>query len=502
MKIAILGFDRQGLSAYNYWSAEHDITICDKNDSLAIPKNAKSQLGDGYLDNLDDFDVLVRTPGLHPQKIVDANPNAPNILDKVTSVTNEFLRVCPTKNVIGVTGTKGKGTTSTLISNILASAGKRVHLGGNIGIPPLDLLKGAGLINDKMPGVLHGDAIQGADETRTEPYTKYEERELESVTQQSAPGASGDSGSAREQASTLQGIQPGDWVVLELANYQLIDLHYSPPIGVCLMITPEHLDWHESIDEYLRAKQQLFVHQTPDDIAIYKYDDNRSMQLAVTSLGMHIPYMSNPGAFVKKDSIVIDNQTVCKTSDIPLLGEHNQENVCAAITCAWQITQDVEAIKTGIKNSKSLPHRLEYIGEVGGVTFYNDSFATTTESTMAGIRAMTKPTVLILGGSDKGSDFTELAGQVNDSNVKHVIVIGKMGPVISKQLIDAGFNPSTIEEGGSTMEGIVKQAQKLSDNGDAVLLSPACASFDMFKNYEDRGEQFSQAVQALGQAEQ
>lgn len=470
MKIAILGFDRQGRSAYDYWSGEHDITICDKNDEVAIPENTNSQLGDAYLDNLDDFDVLVRTPGLHPRQIQDANPDTPDILDKVTSVTNEFLRVCPTKNVIGVTGTKGKGTTSTLIANILKSAGKRVHLGGNIGIPPLDLLKGAGLINDKASEALHH--------------------------------ASGVSGSAREQAGTLQSIQPDDWVVLELANYQLIDLHYSPSIGVCLMITPEHLDWHESIDEYLRAKQQLFVHQAPEDIAIYKYGDNRSMQLAVTSLGTHIPYMSGPGACVKKDNIVINGKTICKTSDIPLLGEHNQENVCAAVTCVWQITQDVEAIKVGIKTSKSLPHRLELIGEVDGVAFYNDSFATTPESTIAGVRAMTKPIVLILGGSDKGSDFTELASKINDSSVKLVIAIGKMGSVISKHLIDAGFNPNAIKEGGSTMSGIVKQAIKLSDSGDAVLLSPACASFDMFKNYEDRGEQFSQAVQALEQAGQ
>jgi len=180
MRIAILGFGSQGAAALEYWSsADNEITICDAITELTLPENTKSQLGPDYLQSLDEFDLIVRSPSIHPKDIEAASPG---VAAKVTTVTNEFFKVCPTKNIIGVTGTKGKGTTSTLITKMLEAAGKRVHLGGNIGTPPLEMLK--------------------------------------------------------------NNIQPDDWVVLELANFQLIDLKYSPPIVACLMIASEHQDWH------------------------------------------------------------------------------------------------------------------------------------------------------------------------------------------------------------------------------------------------------------------
>ncbi len=438
MRIAILGFDRQGRSALDYWATpENTITVCDKNPDVQVPEGYDTQLGSDYLKNLDQFDLLIRTPGLHPHEIQDANSENPHILEKVTTVTNEFLRVCPTKNIAGVTGTKGKGTTSTLLTNILESAGKRVHLGGNIGIAPLELLK-----ND---------------------------------------------------------IQSEDWVVLELANYQLIDLAYSPPFAICLMIAPEHLDWHASLDEYLRAKQQLFAHQTEHDIAVYNGKDNRSMHLAITSLGTHIPYLEKPGAYVADGSIIIDEAPICTTEDVPLLGVHNLENVCAAVTCAWQITKDTQAIAAGIKRTKSLPHRLQYVEEIKNVAFYNDSFGTTPETAIAAVHAMTKPTVLILGGSDKRAQYDSLAKEIANSSVSSVVLIGQTAPQIRDALESAGF--TEVHEGGATMDDIVQTAYELAGPEAAVVLSPACASFDMFKNYEDRGEQFIQAVRALAGAE-
>ena len=452
MKIALLGFDRQGRSAYEYWSSpDNEVTICDRKSNLDNPPpDAALKLGDNYLADLGQYDLLVRTPGLHPQTILDANPDASLLEDKITTVTNEFMRACPTKNIIGVTGTKGKGTTATLIAEMLHVAGKRVHLGGNIGIPPLDMLQGAGL--------LHKESGQSDSENKS--------------------------------------IQQDDWVILELANYQLIDLQYSPHIAVCLMITPEHLDWHESLEEYLRAKQQIFTHQAEKDIAIYKAGDNRSMHLATTSLGSHIPYMEAPGAFVKDDAVWIDNEQLCHKKDVGLVGEHNLENVCAAATVVWQITPEAKAIREGIKNIKSLPHRLELIKEVNGVTFYNDSIGTTPETAIAALRAMTQPTIIILGGSDKGVGFDALAEEVaNSDTVKHVVLIGKTGPVIEAALEKVSF--SKLSYGGESMTEVVKTAYELAESGDAVLLSPACASFDMFVDYEDRGEQFSQAALAL-----
>jgi UDP-N-acetylmuramoylalanine--D-glutamate ligase len=432
MKVAILGYGSQGLSAYEYWHAKGDeITICDRNEQLQLPDGVQTKLGEYYLHHLDGFDLIVRSPSVHPKDIVAAN--SPDILNKVTSVTNEFMRVCPTKNTIGVTGTKGKGTTSTLITKMLETDGKRVHLGGNIGIPPLELLK-----ND---------------------------------------------------------IQPADWVVLELANFQLIDLQTSPHIAVCLMVTGEHLDWHNDTEEYFIAKSQLFSHQTNDDIAIYYGANETSQRIASTSPGWKMAYMAEPGARVEGENIIIDNQTIAGVNELKLLGQHNWQNVCAAITAVWKITQNVEAIRTVLTSFSGLEHRLELVGELDGVRYYDDSFGTTPETAMVAIQAFNEPKVIILGGSDKGANYDDLAKVVLSNNVRHALLIGQQAPRIQQALEAADFRD--FSPGGSTMSDIVANAREQASNGDIVLLSPACASFDMFKNYQDRGEQFSKAVQAL-----
>lgn len=450
MKIAILGFDRQGKSAYRYWkSADNHITICDRNENIIVPDDCASQLGENYLDELDKFDMLVRTPGLHPQKISEANLSSPHILDKVTTVTNEFFNICPSKNIIGVTGTKGKGTTSTLIAKILSATGKRVHLGGNIGLAPLEMLDGAGYMGDDDDTSIHSS----------------------------------------------------DWIVLELANFQLIDLKHSPFVAVCLMITPEHLDWHKDIDDYLRAKQQIFAHQNEEDIAIYKSDDNRSMHLATSSRGRHTPYLERPGAVVKNDKIVIDGHAICSIDDIALPGAHNLENVCAAITAVWPISQNCTAIEQAITQFTGLPYRLQSIKTIHQVSFYNDSFGTTPETAMVAIDAMIEPTVVILGGSDKKSDYSELAKKIKDTqHVSNVVVIGQTGPIIKQALNECNYTSIT-EKYDSSMGDIVATAYRIAERPGAVLLSPACASFDMFEDYIDRGSQFNQAVQVLAQAD-
>lgn len=198
MKVAVVGYGLEGQESARYWSKlGNKITVCDqdelkKDDSL----HYTWQLGDNYLQNLGSFDVIVRTAGLHPNKIIEANN--PEIEQKITTSVNEFIKICPTQNIIGVTGTKGKGTTSTLITKILEADGKAVHIGGNIGIPALEL---------------------------------------------------------------LPKIKNDDWVVLELSSFQLMDITKNPPITVCLMVVPEHLDWHTNMDEYIGSKQNLFKYQ-------------------------------------------------------------------------------------------------------------------------------------------------------------------------------------------------------------------------------------------------
>lgn len=433
MHIAILGYADQGKSAYEYWhKAGHDITICDSRRGIPLPEGAKGRLGETYLEHLDTFDLIVRAaPSIHPREIVAAN--SPQILSKVTSNTNEFLRICPTKNVIGITGTKGKGTTCTLVARMLEAAGKTVHLGGNIGIPPLELLK--------------------------------------------------------------RDIQPDDWVVLELANFQLIDLRYSPHIAACLMVVPEHLNWHQDMEEYVQAKAQLFKHQTPHDTAVYFADNGLSHQIARSSPGAKIAYYAEPGAYVADDSIVIDNQIICNVHDLKLLGSFNWQNACAAATIVWQVVQNVAAIKSVLTTFSGLEHRLEFVRTVDGVDYYDDSFGTTPETAMVAVQAFKQPKVLILGGSDKGAAYDELAKIVANNNVRQVITIGETGPAIAEALRRAGFD--AIAPGGTTMEDIVGVARTAAKSGDVVLLSTGCASFGLFKSYKDRGQKFHLAVGAL-----
>lgn len=448
MNIAILGYDRQGKSAYRHWrSPDNQLIICDKNEQIAVPDDCDTQLGNDYLNNLNRFDLLVRTPGLHPGKIIAANPETPGILDKVTTVTNEFFSVCPTRNIIGVTGTKGKGTTSTLIAHMLTSAGKRVHLGGNIGLAPLQMLDGAGFMG----------------------------------------------GTAPDEA---QNIQPDDWVVLELANFQLIDIKHSPHIAICLMVVPEHLDWHNNIDEYLRAKQQLFTHQTEDDTAIYHPHNNRSLHLATTSLGTHLPYLTPPGAHIEQDAIVINGHTICHVNDVTLPGTHNLENICAAVTAAWQVTQNVSAIAQAIKQAKSLPFRIEKRLEKDGVTYYNDSFAVNPDATIAAIKAIKGSKIMLLGGLDRGLDFTELAKEIaNQKNhVKHTVIYGKAKHQIKQALDREGYKDTSLIS-AQKLAKVVRAAEKAATTGDTIMLSPACASFDMFKNFEERGNEFNRIIE-------
>lgn len=434
MKIAILGYSRQGQSAYEYWNtSDNELTICDQNPATKVPKGAKAQLGDNYLANLDEFDVLVRTPALHPRDIVAANPDVPGILDKVTTNTNEFFRACPTKHIIGVTGTKGKGTTSTLIAKILEADGKRVHLGGNIGIAPLEMLK-----ND---------------------------------------------------------IEGEDWVVLELANFQLIDLKHSPYIAVCLMVAPEHLDWHEDVEEYYAAKQQLFINQDETDIAIYYAQNETSLSIADASIGVQIPYMQAPGATIDDMKLAIEGREICSVEDFKLLGRHNWQNICAALTAVWPVTQNIGAMRAVITTFTGLEHRLELVKEVDDVRYYDDSFGTTPETAMVAIQAFEQPKVVILGGSDKGATYDALAKTVKTGNVRKVIVIGDTGPSIKAALKAMDF--TNVIDGPDTMPAIIELAHQSAQPGDVVLLSTACASFGLFQDYKDRGEQFQAAVKAL-----
>jgi UDP-N-acetylmuramoylalanine--D-glutamate ligase len=430
MKVAIIGYAVEGQSAVKYWQAKgDDVTICNRSADRILPDGVNKQVGTAYLKDLDRFDIIVRSPGIHPKIILEQNPT---IGPKITTVVDEFLRVCPTKNVIGVTGTKGKGTTSILIAKMLEASNKHVFLGGNYGIPPLDFL----------------------------------------------PELTEDS-----------------WVVLELSSFMLYDIKHSPHISVCLMVVPEHLDWHPDAADYFKAKGNLFTHQQPDDIAIYFADNGTSHQIASNSPGRKIAYYAVPGAYVKDGKIMIDETVICDTNELKLLGKHNWENACAAATALWQIVQDAAPIRSVLTSFSGLEHRLEFVREVDGVKYYDDSFGTTPETAQVAIEAFAEPKVVILGGSDKGSSYDDLAQTVKQGNVRKAVVIGQMAEKITMALHKIGF--TDIVSGGNSMEEIVATCRTEAKAGDIVLLSTACASFGMFTNYKDRGNQFKKVVSSL-----
>jgi UDP-N-acetylmuramoylalanine--D-glutamate ligase len=442
MKVAILGYDVDGTSSTGYFHKQGaEITICDQKTDLLLPDYATPKLGPDYLKDLNQFDVLVRTPGLHPSEIAKANPDSPDIMNKVATSINLFFEHCPAP-IIAVTGTKGKGTTCTLIHKMLEAAGKKSFVGGNIGLVPLDFL----------------------DE-----------------------------------------VTPDAYVVLELSNFQMIDFKYSPKIGVCLMLAAEHQDWHNNVGEYFSAKENLFARQTGTDRLIYNANNTMTKRAIEASKATKTPYFVPPegetpevkdGAFVEDDTIYMQEEPVCEINDVALLGRFNLENVCAAIATVWPIIgSNKDAIVKVLKEFTGMEYRLEFVREVDGVKYYNDSFATTPEATIAAIRSFKQPKVVILGGHDKGIPFFDLAEEVVKSDVRQAIIIGDTGAKIIELLTQRGFEKITL--GGDTMPQIVKAAKNAAQPGDVVLLSTACASFGLFKNYKDRGDQFKSVVNSL-----
>lgn len=388
-----------------------------------------------YLAGIDKCDKIVYSPTSY-WNLKRAFGSKPSFWDKTTTVLHIFFEEAKTKNIIGVTGTKGKGTTATLIHLMLKAAGFNPHLGGNIGTSVLDLL----------------------------------------------PEAKSDD----------------DWVVLELSSFQLFYFPYSPHISICLKIVPEHLDWHPSLEDYIEAKANIFRHQTEEDVAIYFAGNRYSEQIAGYSAGQKVPYFAPPGAQAKDEGVIVvgpDEKEVIMTEDIKLIGDHNLENVCAAVTAYYQISQDLEPAQEVLSTFAGLEHRLEFVREVDGVKYYDDSFGTTPDTAVVAIRSFVEPKILILGGSDKGIPFDPLADEVAKARVKHVIAIGQTGHVIAELLRKRGFKDIT--EGLTSMSQIVSKAHEVAEPGDVVLLSTACASFGMFRDYKDRGEQFKQAVLKL-----
>lgn len=446
-RIAVCGYGVEGNQTTVFLHAHGAaVTIVDDKPETAFAADQLQVLGEsgishtfGGIPDLSGFDAIVRSPGINPMHPALVSARAAGV--PMTSATQLFLDFCPAP-VIGVTGTKGKGTTSSLITEMLRASGHVAYLGGNIGVPAL---------------------------------------------------------------AFLDQLTPEARVVLELSSFQLMDLESSPGIAVVLMVTVEHQDYHGSADEYVQAKSGIVRYQQQTDTAVVNQDYENSRRIGRQAPGRrwgvstHGPV--SPGCFVRNGMVVFSDGTreeeILAVSDIFIPGKHNWENVCAAVCAAKAAGVATPAIATVLKTFRGLVHRLEYVRTVDAVRYFDDSFSTTPETAMAALDAFTQPKVLILGGSSKQSDFSQLGQALAVcTSLRGIVGIGVEWQRI-KQTIPHLDGSVAVVEGCRTMAEIVQAARSLAQSGDVVILSPACASFDMFKNYKDRGDQFKQQVAAL-----
>ncbi|MBI2556104.1 MAG: UDP-N-acetylmuramoyl-L-alanine--D-glutamate ligase [Planctomycetes bacterium] len=363
---------------------------------------------------------------------------------QVDTEINMFFKLCPAP-IIGITGSNGKSTTTTLTGNILQETSRRTWVGGNIG---------------------------------------------------------------KSLLSDLEEIKPSDIVVLELSSFQLEGLNdakKSPHISILTNISPNHLDRYVSMKEYIQAKKAIILHQDSGDYAILNYDDPELRMWEKDCKGHILWYSAKQalanGVFIKSNELIISvngqNTAIPCVSSVKIPGIHNLQNVLAASCAAYLAGAREEHIEKAITAFTGLEHRLEFVREVNGVRYYNDSKATTPESSIAAITAFQAQVILIAGGYDKGSSFREFA-KTCARNTKAVVLIGKTAGKIQELILEKKVKKATpliyIQK---TFEEAFRQANSLAKAGDVILLSPACASYDMFLNYEERGRQFKDMVKAL-----
>ncbi|SCG83208.1 UDP-N-acetylmuramoylalanine-D-glutamate ligase [Proteiniborus sp. DW1] len=392
-------------------------------------------LGSNNVD-LSEIDLIIKSPGI-PLDIPIIKSALDNNIEVVTDIELAY-RISKNK-FIAITGTNGKTTTTALTGNMMNKAGLKNHVTGNIGV-----------------GILW-EAVN-ADEK--------------------------------------------DIFVIEASSFQLESTKYfKPNISLITNITPDHLNWHKTFDNYVEAKKKILKNQGEDDYTILNYDD-----LLLRKMGKDIKsnliYFSadnklEKGVYIYDYQIIInDGKKIIKvmdSRDIRIPGKHNLSNALAAVSVGWAMGIETEVIASSLREFEGVEHRIEFVDNISGVKFYNDSKGTNPDSSIKAIEAINKPIILIAGGMDKGSDFGEFIDSFNDK-VKALVLLGETKEKIKDAAISKEFNNIYIV---SSIEEAVNKSFELAVPNDNVLLSPACASWDMFKSYEERGRIFKQAVKNL-----
>lgn len=448
-KVAIIGLGVSNIPLLKFlYDLGAIITVFDNRTVDKMPEeilhilstcNIDKAFGPGNLNNLSGFEIIFRSPSCLPttKELVEEEKRGAII----TTEVEMLMKLCPGK-IIGITGSDGKTTTTSLIYEILKQKGYNCFLGGNIGTPL---------------------------------FTKIDE------------------------------MKPDDIIVLELSSFQLMGMAVSPDIAVITNITPNHLNIHSSYDEYIDAKKNIYKYQDENGILILNFDNEITRQCGLDAKGK-VEFFSGrnklDNGFIVDEGVIKLCQDkirrhILNTRAAMLKGEHNYENICAALL-ATETLVDIESAVETVKNFQGVPHRLELIRRVNGVRWYNDSIGTTPVRTIAGLNAFQEEIILIAGGYDKNLDYTPI-GRPILNKTKGVIVLGQT----ADKIIDAIEKESKIRNKTvdiykcKTLEQCIEVAKEIAKPGQIVLFSPASASFDMFKNFEERGEKFKELVNKL-----
>lgn len=453
-KVAIIGLGVSNIPLLDYFYENNaKVTVFDNKeienvDSVALAKleqyNFNYFFGKDSMNNLKGFDIIFRSPSVMPFR-----KELQEEQDKGAIITTEIemvLKLAPCKK-IGVTGTEGKTTTTALIHQILKNNGYNCFLGGNMGIPL---------------------------------FTK------------------------------IKDMRPEDVIILEMSSFQLIDMDISPEISLITNIYPDHLNVHRSYEEYQEAKKNIFKYQKENDIVVLNYDNEITREFSKEANGKCIFFSSkqkldngyiydNIDGNIKYCEDGIRRHLVNK-SEVKLRGIHNYENICSALAVTSSLVETEKQIEA-IKEFEGVEHRLEFVKEINGAKYYNDSIGTSPASTIAGLNAFNENIILLAGGSDKGLDYKEIGETIADK-VGILILCGPTSEKIenaTKQALQNKNNNKKLQiYHTENLEESVKVAYENAKAGDIVLLSPASASFDAFKNFEERGKKFKEFVNKLG----
>jgi len=448
-KIAFIG---TGVTNTNiiklFLSKNLNVTICDRKSAEQMGElynelaglGAKYILGETYLDSLTDFDIVFRSPGVYFN-----NPKLQDAVKKGVAVTSEmevFFDLCPCK-IYAVTGSDGKTTTTTIISELFKAEGKTVHIGGNIGKALLPM---------------------------------------------------------------IEEIKENDIAVVELSSFQLISMRQSPDVAAITNITPNHLNVHGTMEEYISAKCNILSHQNAFSRAILSYDNETAKNLNTLVRGK-LAYFSRfdkpyNGSFLNDKGMLCYNDygkvtEIMDMHDIKIPGMHNVENYLTAIAVTWGEVS-LDTIRKVAVEFGGVEHRIEFVREINGAKYYNNSIASSPTRVLACLNAFDEKQIMIQGGSDKGISFEPMADSICEK-VKVLILMGETREKIRDAVINSKkYNPENTEIIiVNDMKEAVETAYKYAQKGDIVSLSPACASFDMYRMFEDRGRHFKQLVNEL-----